>query len=410
MEKNISRFAYLIKVDSNANNNKFYCMIQVNNENYFSVEYGRIGVRGMKRKYPIEKWHQKFNEKLDKGYSDETNLYHQPEVNLHENFKEIENSTIQSLIERLRKYAKNKIRQEYTIKVNEVTDKMVTEAQYIINDLILSSSTTEFNATLVKLFTTLPRKIEGKVVDYLATSKNDFEQIIQKEQDLLDVMKGQIHTTKTISKKLDIDKTSNSNITILEAMGIEVQAVTPKEEQEIKNHLDAESAKHYKIAYKIINHQTEDKFQNYCKERQIKNTQFLFHGSRNENFWNILCCGMSLNPSAIITGKMYGHGLYFANKAKKSLNYTSLEGSIWTNGNSETGFLAVFKVAVGTPWDVYDWKSIYSTFTEKDILKMKKDSTFAHAGNVLRNDEIIVYNQNACTIRYLIELETRKKG
>jgi len=37
-----------------------------------------------------------------------------------------------------------------------------------------------------------------------------------------------------------------------------------------------------------------------------------FHGSRNENWWNIIKNGLQLNPNAKITGKMLGHGIYLA--------------------------------------------------------------------------------------------------
>lgn len=59
---NVERMAYLIMVCPNANNNKFYRMTQLSGENSFEVEYGRIGSRGMKRRYPAADWHQKYHE------------------------------------------------------------------------------------------------------------------------------------------------------------------------------------------------------------------------------------------------------------------------------------------------------------------------------------------------------------
>ena len=71
---------------------------------------------------------------------------------------------------------------------------------------------------------------------------------------------------------------------------------------------------------------------------------YLFHGSRNENIWGLITEGQNLYPKAHITGKMFGYGLYYANRAKKSINYTSLKDSYWANGNSDVGYLAVYKV------------------------------------------------------------------
>ena len=55
-----------------------------------------------------------------------------------------------------------------------------------------------------------------------------------------------------------------------------------------------------------------------------------------------------IRPSgAIHTGSMFGDGIYFANKAQKSIGYSSLRGSYWTNGGSNKGYLALFDVHVG---------------------------------------------------------------
>ena len=47
---------YLVMVDPADNHNKFYRMIYVHGESFFHVEYGRVGARAMKRKYPISSW------------------------------------------------------------------------------------------------------------------------------------------------------------------------------------------------------------------------------------------------------------------------------------------------------------------------------------------------------------------
>lgn len=113
--------------------------------------------------------------------------------------------------------------------------------------------------------------------------------------------------------------------------------------------------------------------------------------------------GLNLNPKAQITGKMFGYGLYFATRAKKSINYTSLNGSYWTNGNSRNGYLAVYKVAYKNPLDVYSHKNEYKAY-RKDSIGMH-DALFAHKGDMLFNDELIVYDDRQTTIRYIIELE-----
>lgn len=134
----------------------------------------------------------------------------------------------------------------------------------------------------------------------------------------------------------------------------------------------------------------------------------MFHGSRNENWWSIINTGLVLRPTnAVITGKMFGYGLYYAPNAKKSLGYTSLQGSYWAKGSAKTGFMALMEVAYGIPYDVYAFDKKYYNFNFKELQKVLPGATclHAHAGTMLKNDEIIVYKEDQCTIRYLIELK-----
>jgi poly [ADP-ribose] polymerase len=56
--------------------------------------------------------------------------------------------------------------------------------------------------------------------------------------------------------------------------------------------------------------------------------------------------GLLIRPSgAVHTGSMFD--VYFADKAQKSIGYSSLSGSHWTKGNENRAFLALFDVHVG---------------------------------------------------------------
>ena len=148
-------------------------------------------------------------------------------------------------------------------------------------------------------------------------------------------------------------------------------------------------------------------------DNNIKDTRLLWHGSRSENFWNIINTGLVLRPNAVVTGKLYGFGIYFAPRAVKSLGYTSLSGSYWSKGNSTSAFMALNNVAYGKPYDVYDFDSRYYNLNHENLQKMclGAHSLHAHAGanlghTNLRNDEIVVYREEQCTIKYLIELRS----
>lgn len=206
-------------------------------------------------------------------------------------------------------------------------------------------------------------------------------------------MLDSIASVASYAKKSSFSTPSYKNLIISKA--------DAEDEKKIKA-LMGNKAYHFTQAWKISNVLTEKKFEAY---KGSKETKLLWHGSRNENFLSILQNGLLLNPNAVLTGKMFGYGIYFAPSFQKSLGYTSLEGSYWARGSRDFGFIALFEVATGKSYDVYNHFGYLSSFREKDIKAKHCDSLFAHKGAMLRNDEIVVYNESACTIRYLIQVE-----
>ena len=110
--------------------------------------------------------------------------------------------------------------------------------------------------------------------------------------------------------------------------------------------------------------------------------------------------------NAIINGKMFGYGLYFADKFAKSLNYTSLRGSYWTRGSQNKGYLALYEVHVGEQLKIQKHQPWCGSLSESNLKKRGRqyNSVFAKGGADLINNEYIVYNQNQCTVRYIVEI------
>jgi poly [ADP-ribose] polymerase len=99
--------------------------------------------------------------------------------------------------------------------------------------------------------------------------------------------------------------------------------------------------------------------------------------------------------------------LYFAPKCQKSIGYTSLSGSYWAGGASNKAYMAIFEVAYGKPYDVYDFNSRFYDLNYNNLQNMCPGANclHAHAGHgMLRNDEIVVYKEEQLTIKYLIEI------
>ena len=156
------------------------------------------------------------------------------------------------------------------------------------------------------------------------------------------------------------------------------------------------------------NHNCQQAFDIFLDKAKNKKVDLFWHGSRNENWLSILKTGLVLRPAnAIVTGKMFGYGLYFADKFRKSLNYTSLSGSYWAGGTQKTAFLSLYDVHTGNQMKISKHQSWCYDLTESKLKARKAncDSLFAKGGVDLINNEYIIYNQSQCTIRYLIEVE-----
>lgn len=346
--------------------------------------------------------------KIKKGYVDQTDLVQdlikiESKKSNTSTYKEIENKVIAEIVERLQQMAKKAISENYTVSSNKVTQAMVDEAQNVLTKLVKIEDTKQFNDILLQLFSVIPRKM-GNVAFYLAKNPNDYSNIIQREQDLLNVMKGQIIQKQVENEVSETECQSES--TILETLGLEFGECNKEDISKIKKALGSCSDKFYN-AWRVKNIKTNDRYQKFIESEDIKDTKLLWHGSRNENWWSIINTGLVLKPTnAVITGKMFGYGIYYAPKAQKSLGYTSLDGSYWARGNSNSAFMALMEVAYGKPYDVHSFDSKYYDFNYERLQKICPGANclHAHTGSMLRNDEIIVYKEEQCTIRYLVEL------
>jgi poly [ADP-ribose] polymerase 2/3/4 len=396
---------YLVMVTA-GNNNKFYRMIPHGDS--FTVEFGRIGNSGYQTSsYSMYQWNKKYNEKINKGYVDQTHLVADLIVKTKSQkseYKEISDQSIAQIVERLQQMAKQAIAENYNISSNKVTKAMVDEAQIVLTQLMSSKTVEDFNKILLELFSVIPRKM-SRVNDYLADNENDFSKIIQTEQDLLDVMKGQVVQQQIESEDTD-ELVEQNPITIIEAMGLEILDTTPEDVLKIKSNLGSCADKFYK-AWRVKNIKTQTKFDKFVKDEGNIKTKLLWHGSRNENWWSIANSGLVLKPTnAVITGKMFGYGIYFATNARKSLGYTSISGSYWAKGSSNSAFMALYNVAYGKPYDVHSFDSKYYDMNYTNLQKVCNGShcLHAHEGQMLKNDEIIVYKEEQTTIQYLVEL------
>lgn len=394
------KFIYLLKVKAGENNNKFYRMTAQGDE--FLAEWGRVGTKGQKKIFPIRDWDKKYRAKTGDGYVDKTeNIAEEIVVQDKVKYQAIPDRVVAEIVKRLQSMAKDAIEKNYDISIDKVTQKMIDEAELLISKLLRASDFVEFNEVLLELFQTIPRKMY-KVADNLLEDKTDIQKLILIEQDLLDVVKGQVAIKKIEVK--DSGKTLNK--TILDVMGLEIAPVTDCDIRKIKKSLNSLSSS-YVDAWKVKNKKTQNQFNQFVKDNNIKDKRLLWHGSRNENWWSILRTGLALRPNAVITGKMFGIGLYFSINSQKSKGYTS--GGYWAGGVSDrTVFMALFDTAYGNPYDVNSFESRFNSFNYEKLQTTKAGANclHAHKGRMLRNDEIVYYKEEQMTVKYLVELKS----
>lgn len=391
----MKRQIYLIKVEANVNSNKFYLMEDEGNSTTFKATWGRVGQNGTSKEYPLKDWDKKYHEKIRKGYVDVTELKAE---NTNDVYEPIPDNIIDDLFKRLRNFANETIKKNYTISLGGVTSQMVNKAESLLNVLrfiqTTENSVEEFNGILNELFTVIPR-VMSKVENYIAKDPSDFSDIYVRERKLLNTLK----TSVILNEVPKGDK----KVTILDELGLEVTNVTDEEMELIRRNLDSRINVMPKRAWRVINKKTQEKFDQYCTNNKINKDQIklLWHGSGNENWLSILNLGLLIRPRfAAYTGSMFGDGLYFAPKASKSWGYTSYYGSCWKGGRSHTAFMGLFETAYGKPCFV----DSCGNYNKQYIQKRECNCIHAKAGTSgLRNEEIIFYDTSQVTIKYLVE-------
>ena len=393
---------FLTCINPEKNAYKFYKLVVVGNE--VKASYGRMGVKKGEQfgersfMYPASMFWIKYYEKIGKGYEDRTELY-LDDKNMNESqnkqkvSKKIAKSTPSSeLFEKLYAFAKNAVKRA-EIKA-PITDAIIIESKNLLDEMRKTSSVDEFNSYLLKLMSILQRPVKtgnGRgVKELMASSQSDFSSIILRENDLLMAMDGSA-TIKTADSSSFAD------------YGIEVFVATDKQKEQVLSHLsDSLKPKVNKI-YRVIPQKQQKLFNEYLKKNNIKKVKQLWHGSHNQNWLSIVKNSLVLNPDAIITGKMFGQGIYFAPSSTKSWNYTSYRGTSWASGSSDVAYMGLYAVAYGKPYDVTSWSA--SENYKQTMKKKGCDCLHAHAGISLRNDEIVLYHEAAIVLNYIVEFK-----
>lgn len=403
LDENGLRFAYLFWSEGGyANHNKYYRMQENPDHLTFTAYYGREGSTPQKKVYPISDWEKVYRNKTSgrKKYQDQTSLHIRMSQSNVPGYAPLGDTVMDDIMDFLQAKARQSVTENYSVSSSQVTERMVKEAQRLLDGLADMSSTESFNEGLIQLFHVIPRKMRN-VNDFLAENPSDFWRILQHEQDTLDVMAGQV-TQNVVAAHADNGKT------ILDVLGIKIKPVSADEESMIKKLL-GQDRKYFYRAVRVTNTKTQQAYDAYLAENPMPahDRRLLWHGSRNENWISILQSGLVLRPHNVVTnGKMFGMGIYFAPLADKSLKYSSLLGSYYANGSDRRAYMALFETAYGKPYNVNSNHGIDRHFGYKELQRVCPGANclHAHGGHQLVNDEIIFYREDQITIKYLVEV------
>jgi poly [ADP-ribose] polymerase len=429
IKENGLRYAKLIHVSvdngKTDNSNKVYIMEELA-DGRIKCEYGRVG-KSMATVYKgSHEWDKIIREKTSntKGYTDVTELQTELVVDdsqpKDDKVEAIKDSIVRKLVEELMAFANKSIQRNYKVTQEAVSELQVNAAQEVLDKISglikVGVDLKHVNDMLLKLYTIIPRKMDNVKNHLFAAitdngSLTEAQRLLELEQSALDTMSGQVQLIKQqreAASEAVQDKAKgkkSKSLTILEQMGLTIEVENNKETLDLITKLMGSNASQMKKVYKVINLKTQKRFDTYMQKVEVTKKRLYWHGSRNENWFNIIQTGLLIRPSgAVHTGSMFGDGIYFADKAQKSIGYTSLRGSYWARGGDNKAFLALFDVHLGKQKEILHHDSSCYSLSDKVLKKEGFDSVFAKGGADLRNNEFIVYRPEQCTVSHLIEI------
>lgn len=331
-------------------------------------------------------------EKLSKLYTDESNLVKQAnDFSSKEktSFKNEDEELYDMLIKIANHYVESRL-------INScITLKQVSKARKFFEELQEKKTVKGFNTKIMELMKLSPRKRDwrqGETVSmFLANSKEDFQSIIEREEDLLLAMEAITNVEKDNKVEIKNPSFSDFNINVKKASKQEVEFI----QKHLSNTLLSNKIDYYKIIPSVQN----DKFIKY-KNNHNSQIKYLWHGSRASN-WSSIIKNSLYCPKSATNGRMFGNGIYLAPSSMKSLGYT--DGGCWAGGTKTKQILGLYKTAYnplcyakGSSWN-------YNEDYKNKTLSTNHTCLHAKSGDFgLRNDEVIFYDNDAVCLEYLV--------
>lgn len=382
------------------NNNNKWWEVRWWTNGTMTTNYGRVGDPGQETtKTGISESGvlAKISEKTRKGY-EEIDL-HVPTVQViadeADKAKEAEKETalkaidqsILNLINVIFSEAGESISQYLAVGVDALSQaqiqagrKLLFEAQDFMRNGDKPNMVAAIQSYFKKIPTILPRRIDvDAVVDHFIKSIAEQEDRLQQ----LETALISLQVTKVDTSVMSQYNSLGAEITIIPGYDKRYEIIDNYVQTTLMNHRGRTIKAIYGI--KIPTERQAYLDNDFGKE----NIVHLFHGTNNKNLRHILRTGLIV-PRVYSNGRRFGAGIYLADRAAKSLNYTS------TVNRAAPTFLFITDAAIGNPSRMNGSDSSLNAAPNGYHSVWGYDSYGGH-------DEFIVYKTQQQTIRAIIE-------
>lgn len=451
----------LILVSATANSNKFY-HVTLSDTGQVAKRYGRVGTDGVTNVENTGEagYNRVIAGKMKKGYK-ETNIVSESEVaskdaNLSEIAKKVllgdkgTNSVLDELVDTLVRLNNHDILETSggLIKVN--SDGLMTTPLGLINQQSINAAksilgslertpvnNTRFVPLLEEYLGLIPQKV-GSKRGWYETFFND-ENTFASQADFLKQL-GESLTLREERKKaaLEASKAAGGDKAAADALDAKYEKLfklkiglleDEKEFKRLETIFEKGKSSYHPGAHlklkRVFILNDEEGAERYAEaKKKIGNPAALWHGTRSGNILSILRKGLfspPLSGSGIqIQGRLFGPGIYLANSffgeidavntrnasklvmpggASKSLNYSL--GGVWDRGPRDNRcFMFLTESVLGRMHHPKTYGMSNSNIHSTGMY----DSIYAKASDTgLRNDEVIVWNADHISMRYLCE-------
>ncbi|KAF2077821.1 hypothetical protein CYY_000866 [Polysphondylium violaceum] len=285
-------------------------------------------------------------------------------------------------------------------------------ASTVLNDISKEINSTNNNDTLVTLTSKFFQYVPSKLTVRNKSIKNNASVVISTNDnviqyvELLDMMKD---LTRVYLKNENNQESKNELDMQYSALNTEIHHLSSASSEYgmvinllKKNPRDADALSDGRIKisniYRLIKDSEEKQFKD-----DIGNVQYLFHGSKIQNFVGLLSKGI-LMPNVVVSKGgsrsdfgFLGTGIYFNTDIKSSLYYASA-----SSGANGVRMILMSQVALGS---VKEYSKINSTLTSPptNFHSCKGVSVSSCPGSDFRHDEHVIYDPTQTKLSYLIE-------